>query len=745
VHSQNDHSLTRYLSPLTKAWGSKFKRAREAKKDFQNVADQCRIFFKGSANFWESNAKGGCYSKFMDSKMRPSVRMTMSKAFELVALFGPMLYHTNPQRHVRPRRGIDPNPAFMPPPPQGMPPEQMQQMQQQQMQMLEQQIASKRQLDTSRAEMIEIVLNYMPTEQPYGGLYEQSRLAISEALVVGRGCLWTELYNPPGSQDTLVGSFFETTDRLLIDPGATKPDLSDAYWIAREVKQVPVWKLEKEWSLAPGTLKGKNESAEALSEMSDDDKLQMRRDGAGSDLITYYKVWSKTGIGFRFQSQNDTGLQNEYLKKLDEAVGDYAFLVIVPGVEYPLNMPPERLEGATTEDVQRAFAWPVEHWRDNAWPVQVLDFYSDHKSVWPIAPLRPAIGPIVFINLMMSLLAERGVEGTKTIIGVKKESFDEVVTAMEASGTRVIVPIDGVQKSLREAMDVWQAGPVNFDVWRIIDAVAHEVERMTGLTDFLQGMQQTQDRSAATSNAKQQNMQLRPDDMSKRVESWQSRVAVAERHAMHVHVKGSDLRMLLGDFGAWVWDNHIVPMPIDAVIRETDVTIEAGSVRKPNKAREAENMQNMSQVVLPMFQQVFAQTGDPRQLNAWVKRMAKSIDLEGDDLAIQPPPPPPQQQQQGPDPAMQAEQMRAQAEMQAAQMKMQMDREAHQMQMQQLSAKAQGDQMGLYVDQMKTKARMEEQQLSAEVGRQEMLLKLQQLEVESRTPKRSPQQSGAAV
>ena len=735
----DEHKLSRFLNPLTKAWGSKFKRAREAKKEFQDVADQCRTFFKGSSDFWESNSKGGCYTKFMDQSMRPSVRMTMSKAFELVALFGPMLYHTNPQRSVQPRRGLDASPELMPPLPPGMPPEQMQQMQMQQMQQLEQQIASKRRIDTTRAELIETVLNYMPTEQPYGGLYEQSRLAISEALVVGRGCLWTELYSPPGSSDTLVGSFFESTDRLLIDPGAIKPDLSDAYWVSRQMKQVPRWKLEREWNLAPGSLKGMAESAEAMSEMSDGDKAQMRRDGDSNDLISYYKVWSKTGIGFRFQNQTDTGLQNDYLKKLDETVGDYAFLVIVPGVPYPLNMPPDRLEAASTEEVQAAFAWPIEHWRDNAWPVQVLDFYNDHKSPWPIAPLRPAIGPIVFINLMMSLLAERGVEGTKTIIGVKKQSFDAVVSAMEKGGTRVFVPIDGVQKSLREAMEVWQAQPVNFDVWRIIDAVATEVERITGLTDFLQGMQQTQDRSAATSNAKQENMQLRPDDMSKRVEAWQSQCAIAERLGLHSHVKGKDLRLLLGDFGAWVWDTYVVSLPVDAVIRETDVTIEAGSVRKPNKARESENMQNMSQVMLPMFQQIFQATGDPRQLNAWIKRMAKSIDMEGDDLVIQPPPPPPEQQ--GPDPAqqqaqveMQAVQMQAQADMQAAQMKMQQDRESHQMQMQQLSAKAQSDQMGLYVDKVKTQTKMEEQQLSAELGRQEMLLKLQQLEAEARKP-----------
>ena len=68
----DDHKLSRFLNPLAKAWTSKFKRAREAKKEFQEVADQCRIFFKGSATFWESQSKGGCYTKFMDQSMRPN-------------------------------------------------------------------------------------------------------------------------------------------------------------------------------------------------------------------------------------------------------------------------------------------------------------------------------------------------------------------------------------------------------------------------------------------------------------------------------------------------------------------------------------------------------------------------------------------------------------------------------------------------------------------------------------------------
>lgn len=735
MNQLNDHSLNSYLSPLTKAWESKRARARKSKEKFDEVAKHCRIFFKGTSDFWDDDNKGGCYSKYMDRGMRPKIRMSMSKAFELVALFGPMLYYRNPQRHVAGRKGIDVIPDVFPAPP-GVPPEQAQQMQAQQAQQVQVQQKQKERIDDIRAQVLERVLNYMPVEQPGGGLYAHGRRAIQEALITGRGVLWPELYQPAGSDTKLVGSFYDTVDNLLIDPGSCQPDLSDAQWVSKRIV-APAWKIEREYGLPPGTLKGHKESTEAMSETSDDNKQQDRRDGRTKDLVVYYKTWSKTGIGYRFHSlSNPEGLQNEYLKQIDETVGDYAFLVTVPGVPYPLNMPPTRLEVATEEDVKAAFAWPVEHWRDGGWPMKVIDFYEDEAGPWPVAPLRPAMGAIVFVNLMLSNLAERGVEGTKDIIGVVKSQYDNVTEALGANGTRVVVKLDGVNQSLREVLDVWQSNPVNYDVWRIIDAVMHEIERMTGLTDFLQGMQQTQDRSAASSQAKQQAMQLRPDDMAGQVEKWQQRVAAAERLTLHRHVEGRDLQLLLGQYGAWIWDTLVKTQPVESVLRETDVTIEPGSIRKPNKSQEADNVQNMSQVLLPMFQQVYANTGNPGPLNGWLKRMAESIDLEGEDIFVPPPPPPPPPEQQPPDPAMQVEQMRAQTASTELQMKMQAAQQKHQMDLQKMAAQSQAAQMNLQVDQLSAQARMEEEQLSAEINRQEMLMRLRQMQIESETNSR---------
>jgi hypothetical protein len=64
---------------------------------------------------------------------------------------------------------------------------------------------------TRSARLLEMYLNYTPTEQPGGGLATHASDAITEALVKGRGCLWPRPYFMPGSP---AGA-----DRLLLRHG----------------------------------------------------------------------------------------------------------------------------------------------------------------------------------------------------------------------------------------------------------------------------------------------------------------------------------------------------------------------------------------------------------------------------------------------------------------------------------------------------------------------------------------------
>jgi hypothetical protein len=88
---------------------------------------------------------------------------------------------------------------------------------------------------------------------------------------------------------------------------------------------------------------------------------------------------------------------------------------------------------------------------------------------------------------------------------------------------------------------------------------------------------------------------------------------------------------------------------LDTIVREFDYRIEAGSVRKPNKAARVEQMQQAIQVWGPFLQQYTFATGDVKPIQALMDDWGKSMDLDVDRYALMPPPPPmPPDQQEGP-------------------------------------------------------------------------------------------------
>ncbi len=742
-HPFNNHPLNEKLKPLVDSWMEKVRYAKEAKKSFDTTARHCRVFHKTAEDFWNQN--DGIYSSYMDKGVQPKFRFSFCKVFEAVAIFGPMLFYRNPHRQCEAHTPLDVIPDLFPPP-QGVPPEQAQQMQQQQLQMVQQQQDGKHRVDKMRASVLEKVMNFLPREQPGGGLYAHARRAVTEAIVTGRGCLWTELYEMPGDNRKLAGSFFDTVDNLLIDPDCRTPDLSDAYWIARKVVE-PAWVIERRYGLPEGTMKGHKESTEAASETPPERRAQDRRENKTHDLVTYYRIWSKSGIGYRHQSRNMKGFTNEHVKAMDQAAGDYVHLVIAPGVPYPLNIPGERLEQMVQDsEVQQALKWPVEHWRDREWPVTLLDFYEDEQSPWPIAPMKPALGEIVFVNVMMSALANRIYDTSKDIIGVVSEQFEKVKSAFAEDKSQVLIELDNVSKNINEVIQVWQNRSVQFDVWRIIDEVMNQIERRTGLTDLVYGISQTQDRSAQASNSKQQQSQIRPDDMAGQVEKWQQRVAAAERLTLHTYVTGDDLRPLLGDYGSFAWDQLIKSQPVEFVLREVDVTVEAGSSRKPNKAREVANLEQMVPALMPILQGYAQATTDTNPINELFTRMGHSLDMDLSGLKLgplRPPPPPPemmQQQQAAQQGAQQAEQSRMQAEQAKEQMQLQRANVEHQLKMQLMAAEGQQAQQELEIERQKTQMDMQAEVMQAQVREQELMMQLSRLAAEQQA-----RQQGAMV
>lgn len=690
------------LEPIVNGWLAVVQKAIEAKKDFQEDADECLNFFsKNTEWLWdEKNPR-----KFWTGEVAPKFKMTVNKAFELVALFGPMLYHDNPVRTVTPREAMQfPAEAF------GFPPEflqyqmqleQFQQMQQQygmamqqgppppmegqppmpwppmppqppmpppgledpmalqQMQMAYQQFQAdeKAQVqqgiqDQFRAKLVQAYLNYTPNEMPGGGLRLHAQRAITEALLTGRGVMWTSPHTMPGGNSRLIVSEFDSVNNLLIDPDAVC--LEDANFVIRKCTH-PYWQLEQDYPYyEPGELKEyanlESKTAQGMSS-SDPDSDYNRKNGKANDLVTYYKIWSKMGIGARLAGIDEKAPENQ---KLDAAFGDYCYIVIVPGIPFPLNLPPHKVQEG--DDIVSMLAWEVPYYADERWPCTALDFYAEPANcVWPKSPLSPGLGWLKFINVMISSLANKIWTTQRTLIGVRKGCSEAVKEALEkGSDLEVIEVSDAEGGKIDACVSFLQVPDVQGDVWKILDAAMEEFKRTTGLNDLLSGLPSggAQSRSAADAQAKQQGVNIRPDFMAKQVEAWAAELSRKEAMCARFYIEASDIQLVLGPQAATLWQTIVADQDVEKVVRELEYRIESGSSRKPNKDQMIANSNQVMQQLTPMFFQYMIQTGNPGPVNSAIEFLGKAIDMPTQGMMLAPPPPPPpmppQEAQNGP-------------------------------------------------------------------------------------------------
>jgi len=601
-----------YLRPIVNGWLGKLALGLRSRKPFQQVSDQCNAFFSGAVGFmWQPEYS----AKYLGGRHNPKFRITISKAFELLAIFGPMLYWNNPQRQCRPRKLMQVPPQVL----QSLNDPFAMQLFQQTMQQQNGEQTS----DALRAQMLETWLNYTPDMQPGGGLAGHSWLAITEALVKGRGCLWSQPYHLPATGGVCTGAFWDSVDNLLIDPDAHT--LEDAKWISRRHIK-PHWEVERIFKLPKDSLKGKGhlQSAYVQGETAGEDLRFLRREeGKTFDLVIYYEVFSKAGVGMRL-----SGMESHLKESFDELIGDYAYIVVSPDVEFPLNAYTDTVTNATDAEIKQMFAWPSPFWVDGEWPLTVLDFYPQPNSPWPIAPMSPGLGELMFLNVMMAHLANRIWSSSRDFVAVLESAYADVEAKLKTGEDLTILKVKEVHQDISKVVSFLQHPPTNLDAWKIVEAISESFDRRVGLSDMLYGMASTQSRSSEDAQAKNQNVNIRPQWMQNKVEEWQRKVSHKERLVTRWYVEPSDVQPLLGPLGSYLWQKLITDEDPGRVISEMDVTIEAGSVRRPDKNRDAQNMSQVLPVLFPALMQYAEATADTNPLNQLMQIWGGAIDQD---------------------------------------------------------------------------------------------------------------------
>lgn len=632
---------------LNTAWSSKITLARKAKKRFNDDARFALEFYGTDEPQLESFGLGPKTASLLSGSDAEGV-VTINKVSEAVQLYLPVLYHRNPMRQVNPRRVVIPeklrqligvDPAGGPKPE-----------------------------DELRAALMNHYLNYTPHEL---NLREHSRMAVLETIIKGRGVLWCELHDPPDGL-RMVGSFFVSVDDLLIDPDAE--DVASARWIARRRRE-PHWVTEDKMGQPSGSLKKycQSESYNEEGGRSDSDRRERRRQGGTNDLIEYYEVYSLMGAGGWLSGVTDD------VKELDNPVRKPRYLAICPGADQPLNIPTglDLNDEADFQIAQDRMEWPTPFHKDRVhpWPFSELDFHSVLRSAWPQSMMKPVMGQQCFINWFYRHAAQKIKTTSRdfilTMAGLEKEVRD----AIDTGGDLACIAVNQQQlqgRSLRDFVEFLQHPPWNSDIFKVGQMMEESFERGSGLTELMYGQTSSQYRSASEAEIKAGQMNVRPDYMTERVEEWATRVAAKEGLACRYHLRAQDVA---GVFGEKVQDeNDLSATPYTdawmqlvylddfaAAAEELEYRIEAGSSRKPNRQRDAANIDESAQVLLPQLMQVWQTTGDPAAVNAWLEEWAKTRDFDVSKFKLPPvgpaaapapaqgQPPPDQQGQQGMD------------------------------------------------------------------------------------------------
>lgn len=707
------------MGPLTEAWREKLRAGRgsPAAKEFREVAEICQSFFRKRSGFmWESKFK----SKWLEVKGGKSIEppmfaVTLGKAFELVALFGPTLFWRYPHRAVRNYDEIEFTPEVFGDPNNPM-------VQQITQQVMQQQQMSQRKNDV-RNQVMEKYLNYSQREQ-VPRLAVDGELAITEALVKGRGLLWPESYQFPGSDRRLTGCFYRSVDDLIIDPDCEDASLRSARWIALE-HRTPSWELERLFGLKRGSMesKGSYESNESEASRNGDGDHQKRRNERTFDMVRWYEIWSKGGVGTKLFRESDSDVLESIdpglAELLDEKVGDFAYLCITKNVKSPLNAPAKKLARMDEDEIADLFEWRCAGYgaqfpcyMDNRWPVAILDFYRDPNSPWPLAPLRMGLGWLITLNILVAAFIETAWDSRRPIVAYLESAAKEVEAALKGTGLVAINEL--LNNSVGDMIQFLERPGVTQDLIAAIQYASEQFEKSSGLSEVMYAMDsgRAKERSATGVRSKEEKASIRPDKMTRDVGTFMGDAADLEKFLAAWEITGSDIEPLLGQAGAMVWDQMIANEDPEVLVREMKATVEANDIRKPNKARENENMQNLVQFVGPILSQYAQISGDSEPLNSFIDTLGDAMEQNTKKWTMKPwvPMPPPPEVQQQMQQQQQAEQAKAQAEIQSKQLDAQ--------------TKSQESQMKLAMEQQKLQNEQIKMQLDAQAKKQELMMEM---------------------
>jgi hypothetical protein len=485
---------------LVGVWESMLESAEKSKsaKRFRQGAKMGMQFYIGPHTDVFKSAGGDDLSSWNWDEDSPKV--TVNKSFELVKVFGPFLYQSNPRRRVVCRS--ENNPVYY-----------------------------------ALSQVIEDYLNYTPREL---NLKREQREVIDEAIIKGRGVAWTGLDDDTG----LVGTFFESVDNIRIDPDCKRP--RDAFWVARKMEE-PHWVLKERY---PGS-GAKNAKPNTHFETKDPETNESPERTSSNDVVRYWEIYSKMGVGIR--SRRGMKENRGEFEGFDDK-NDFKLVVISSENKTPIHVGD----------------WPAPMFLDNEWMHTFLDFNTVPNEPWPVSILSAAEGEQRAIDWLASFILAKAHAHAREVIAVDSEGGQDLMEKIQSGLDMIIAEVKtGVHG--KKISDMVQSislpgGEVMKTLLDTLSLFQNLFEARTGLSEVLMAMSQRSMRSATEAELRQQNANIRPDDMANVVADFNTVIARKEAMMMRFLLEPEDIENAIGS-------DKVYAYALDVLLGGTPLTL----------------------------------------------------------------------------------------------------------------------------------------------------------------------------
>ena len=239
------------------------------------------------------------------------------------------------------------------------------------------------------------------------------------------------------------------------------------------------------------------------------------------------------------------------------------------------------------------------------------------------------IGEIRFVNWCMSFLADKVASCATDYIGVLKAAADDIQEQLSTQrGPVQLIKIDSqFGNRIDQVISLLSKPGFDQSVWTMVSAVMENIEKGSGVTEILYGQTSRQMRSSAEAQMLGGNASIRPDDMSSKSDDWYSLAAKKEWQAAVWLLTAEDMMPVLGEAGAWVFENRIAVEEFATIASDYTYRLVAGSARAPNKAARLDSLLKFSQTAMPMWSMLI-EKGIPDPYNAFIEECAKALEIE---------------------------------------------------------------------------------------------------------------------